>query len=112
MSTTSTSTLTRPTNEIDLQETQTIINKARQLPLHVAAFKDAFPEATQNIAQIAENANPEDPHLLKIEVGAIKVGRWRVLFPGSLLGYVARVQMPVKFYRRRKVHSMVNLRAL
>jgi len=70
---TSTSTSTQLTQEIDLQGSQTTINKARQLPLHVVAFKDAFTEATQDIARIAENANPEDPDLLNVEVGAVKV---------------------------------------
>lgn len=70
---TSISTSTRPTTEIDLQESQRVINKAHQLPLQVLAFKDAFTEATQNIARIAENANPEDPNLLNVEIAAIKV---------------------------------------
>jgi len=77
--------------DIDLQETQKVINKARQLPLHVATLKDAFPEATQNIAQIAENANPEDPNLLNIEIAAIKVrpsGRSGCRFRSALLGRV------------------------
>ena len=70
---TSTSTSTQPTKEIDLQESQRVINEARQLPLHGLAFKTAFTEATQDIARIAENANPEDPNLLNVEVAAIKV---------------------------------------
>ena len=70
---TSISTSTRPTTEIDLQESQRVINKAHQLPLQVLAFKDGFTEATQNIARIAENANPEDPNLLNVEIAAIKV---------------------------------------
>ena len=70
---TSTSTPTRPTKEIDLHESQIVINKAHQLPLHVLAFRDSFTAATQDIARIAENANPEDPGLLNVEITAIKV---------------------------------------
>ena len=71
---TSTSTSTRQLkNEIDLQGSQTTINKARQLPLHVVAFKDAFNQATQDIARIAKNANPQDPNLLNVEISAIRV---------------------------------------
>ena len=77
---TSTSTSTQPTKEIDLQESQRVINEARQLPLHGLAFKTAFAEATQDIARIAENANPEDPNLLSVEVAAIKVRPIEVLF--------------------------------
>ena len=96
-----TSTPTQPIADIDLQETQAVVNKARQLPLHVAALKDAFPEATQDIARIAENANPGDPDLLKIEVGAIKVrasgsGCSRYRFQSVLLARVRRVQMPIE----------------
>lgn len=100
---TSTSTSTRPTKEIDLQESQIVINKAHQLPLHVLAFKDAFAEATQDIARIAENANPEDPELLNVEIAAIKVRCAahsgfvcsNVLLVSRVLR-VARVQMPIK----------------
>ena len=84
----------QPTKEIDLHETQAVINKARQLPLHVAALKDAFPEATQDIARVAENANPEDPDLLKVEVAAMKVrssGYTVCQLRSVLLGCVARV---------------------
>lgn len=104
---TSTSTLTGPTEEIDPQEVQRFINKARQLPLRVLALRDTFPDATQNIAQIAENANPEDPELLDVEIAAIKVRcaahSGFVCFQ-SLVGFgghvgararVARVQMPM-----------------
>ena len=92
--TTSTSTPAQLTKEIDLRESQAVINKARQLALHVAALKDAFPEATQDIARIAENANPEDPYLLKVEVEAIKVrlsGSSRGRFWSVSLGRVTRV---------------------
>ena len=106
---TSISTSTRqPTNEnrIDLEGSQTVINKARQLPLHVVAFKDAFTEATQDIARIAENANPEDPDLLNVEIAAIKVrrvhqrcsksSRASSVFCAFCWGALSRVRMAIK----------------
>jgi hypothetical protein len=77
---TSTSTPPQPAHAIDPAHAHAVINNARQLPLHAAALKHAFPEATQDIARIAENANPDDPLLLKDEVGAIKV-RARAVHP-------------------------------
>ena len=107
----STSILTstrQPTNQnrIDLEGSQTVINKARQLPLHVVAFKDAFTEATQDIARIAENANPEDPDLLNVEIAAIKVRRVHrrcskscrssSVFCAFCWGTLSRVRMAIK----------------
>jgi len=105
---TSTSTSTRqPTNEIDLQRSQTTINKARQLPLRVVAFKDVFIEATQDIARIAKNANPEDPNLLNVEISAIKgasiypSGLFQVsVFESLRWGCVVRVQVPMNCVER------------
>ena len=96
-----TSTPTQPMENVDLQKTQTVVNKARQLPLHVAPLKDAFPEAAQDIARIAENANQRDPDLLKIEVGAIKVrvsgsGCSGCRFQSVSLARVGRVQMAME----------------
>lgn len=107
----STSTATQPINDIDFQETQRVVDQARQLALHVTAFKGAFPDATQDIARITENANPEDPDLLKIEVAAIKVRRspspgcW---FQSVLLERVGRVHMPMEVLWETKSPSEVD----
>ena len=107
----STSTATQPINDIDFQETQRVVDQARQLPLQVAAFKSAFPDATQDIARITENANPEDPDLLKIEVAAIKVrgsASPGCRFQSVLLGRVARVHMTMEVLWETKSPFVVN----
>lgn len=59
-------------NDDQLEKTRLMAVEARQLPLSLLATKEEFREEAGNIASIVENANPEDPRMLGVEVEAHK----------------------------------------
>lgn len=56
-----------------LEQARITASRALQLPLSLLSTKDEFRAELGQIAAIVENANPEDPRMLAIEVEAHKV---------------------------------------
>lgn len=57
-----------------LEQSRVKATRALQLPLSLLSTKDEFRAELGQIAAIVENANPEDPRMLAVEVEAHKVG--------------------------------------
>ena len=58
-----------------LEQARITATSALQLPLSLVSTKDEFRAELGQIAAIVENANPEDPRMLAIEVEAHKVSK-------------------------------------
>jgi hypothetical protein len=73
----STSTSIPPSNHVNddesIEKARLLATRALQQPLSLLATKEYFRTEAQSIAEIAENANPEDPRMLGVEVEAHKV---------------------------------------
>ena len=73
----STSTVIPASNHITddekLEKARLLSARALQQPLTLLATKEYFRAEAHSIAGIAENANPEDPRMLEVEVEAHKV---------------------------------------
>jgi hypothetical protein len=61
------------TDDEKLEKARLLTARALQQPLTLLATKEYFRAEAHSIAEIAENANPEDPRMLGVEVEAHKV---------------------------------------